>query len=169
MRILYLVSGYGACVEIGLVEGLGVIFAASIAPWGKAFFIISLTTNVFATSESRGRHPALFTRSLTQSLTPPHPSAALIAARLVWLSRRTKTYRAASALSHWDVVEMLVQSAAVYSATLASLMGTYLAGSNAQYICLDLLTPIIVRSPFLLPPSFPRPLPSPRRKNSTKC
>ncbi|KAM5545668.1 hypothetical protein V8D89_000706 [Ganoderma adspersum] len=111
------ISGYGACVEIGLVEGLGVIFASSIAPWGKAFFIISLTTNVFATT--------------------------LIAARLVWLSRRTKTYRTASALSHWDVVEMLVQSAAVYSATLASLMGTYLAGSNAQYICLDLLTPII--------------------------
>ena len=130
------------------MEGLGVIFAASIAPWGKAFFIISLTTNVFATSESRRRHPALSTRSLNHS--PHPPSAALIAARLVWLSRRTKTYRAASALSHWDVVEMLVQSAAVYSATLASLMGTYLAGSNAQYICLDLLTPIIVR-----------PLPSP--------
>ena len=74
----------------------------------------------------------------------------LIASRIVWLNRRMKkTYRAGG-LSHWDVVETLVQSAAVYSATLASLLGTYLAGSNAQYICLDLLTPIIVR-----------PLPSP--------
>ncbi|PIL34710.1 hypothetical protein GSI_03491 [Ganoderma sinense ZZ0214-1] len=111
------VTGYGACVEVGLMEGLSVVFASNIAPWGKAFFIISLTTNVFATT--------------------------LIAGRLLWLNRRTKTYRAAGALSYWDVVEMLVQSAAVYSATLASLMGTYLAGSNAQYICLDLLTPII--------------------------
>ena len=69
----------------------------------------------------------------------------MIAGRLVWLSRRVKTYRT-NGLSHWDVVETLVQSAAVYSATLASLLGTYLAGSNAQYICLDLLTPIIVSS-----------------------
>ena len=54
---------------------------------------------------------------------------------------------------------VLVQSAAVYSATLASLLGTYLAGSNAQYICLDLLTPIIVRplpSPLLPSPPFHR-------------
>lgn len=110
------VAGYGACVEIGLVEGLGVVFASNIAPWGKSFFVISLTTNVFTTFG--------------------------IAGRLVWLSRRMKSYRT-NGLSHWDVVETLVQSAAVYSATLASLLGTYLAGSNAQYICLDLLTPII--------------------------
>ncbi len=50
-----LVAGYGACVEIGLVEGYGIIFATNIAPWGKAFFIISLTTNVFATGECRSR------------------------------------------------------------------------------------------------------------------
>ncbi|KAI1793605.1 hypothetical protein LXA43DRAFT_196949 [Ganoderma leucocontextum] len=111
------VAGYGACVEIGLVEGLGIVFAANIAPWGRAFFVLSLTTNVFATI--------------------------LIAARIVWMNRRIKTYRAATGLSYWDVVETLVQSAAVYSAALASLLGTYLAGSNAQYICLDLLTPLI--------------------------
>ena len=46
----------------------------------------------------------------------------------------------------WDVVETLIQSAAIYSAALASLLGTYLAGSNAQYVCLDALQPLIVRA-----------------------
>ena len=45
----------------------------------------------------------------------------------------------------WEVVETLVQSASIYSAALASLLGTYLAGSNAQYVCLDALQPLIVR------------------------
>ena len=70
----------------------------------------------------------------------------LIAARIVWMNRRVKTYRAAAGGSHWEVIETLVQSAAVYSAALASLLGTYLAGSNAQYVCLDILQPLIVRS-----------------------
>ncbi|KAM5545500.1 hypothetical protein V8D89_000837 [Ganoderma adspersum] len=111
------VAGYGACVEIGLVKGVGAIFAESLQPWIRAFFSLSLTTNLIATL--------------------------LIAARIVWMNRRVKTYRAAAGGSHWEVVETLVQSAAVYSAALASLLGTYLAGSNAQYICLDILQPLI--------------------------
>ncbi|OBZ74481.1 hypothetical protein A0H81_05134 [Grifola frondosa] len=35
------------------------------------------------------------------------------------------------------------KSAAIYSVTLASLLGTYIANSNAQYICLDALQPLI--------------------------
>ncbi|KAI1793718.1 hypothetical protein LXA43DRAFT_1073066 [Ganoderma leucocontextum] len=111
------VAGYGACAEIGLVKGVGVIFAKSIAAWGEAFFALSLTTNMLATI--------------------------LIAGRIMWMNRRVKTYCAATGMSHWDVIETLVQSAAVYSAALASLLGTYLAGSNAQYICLDLISPLI--------------------------
>ena len=75
----------------------------------------------------------------------------LIASRIVWLNRRMKRYRAASGLSHWDVVETLVQSAAIYSAALISLLATYVAQSNAQYICIDALNPVIVRPPPLLP------------------
>ena len=53
-----------------------------------------------------------------------------------------------AATSQWDVIETLIQSAAIYSAALASLLGTYAAGSNAQYVCLDALQPLIVsRSP----------------------
>ena len=44
----------------------------------------------------------------------------------------------------WGVVETIVQSAAIYSISLITLLSTYLAGSNAQYICLDALQPIIV-------------------------
>lgn len=45
----------------------------------------------------------------------------------------------------WDVIQTLVESAAVYSAALASLLGVYVQGSNAQFIILDLLQPLIVR------------------------
>ncbi len=75
----------------------------------------------------------------------------LITARIMWSNRRIRKYRAANvATSQWDVIETLIQSAAIYSAGLASLLGTYAAGSNAQYVCLDALQPLIVRriSPF---------------------
>ena len=48
---VHVVAGYGACAEIGLVKGVGVVFAKSIASWGEAFFALSLTTNQLATCE----------------------------------------------------------------------------------------------------------------------
>ena len=66
----------------------------------------------------------------------------------MWSNRRVRKYRAGmAATSQWDVIETLIQSAAIYSAALASLLGTYVAGSNAQYVCLDILQPLIVRHP----------------------
>ena len=74
--------------------------------------------------------------------------AVLIAARIIWSNRRVRHFRAAAAAtSHWEVVETLIQSAAIYSAALASLLGTYLANSNAQYVVLDILQPLIVSPP----------------------
>ena len=58
---------------------------------------------------------------------------------------------AANATSQWDVIETLIQSAAIYSAALITLLTVYLAGSNAQFIVLDLMQPLIVRLS-LLPP-----------------
>ena len=52
-----------------------------------------------------------------------------------------------SATSQWDVIETLVQSAAIYSAALVTLLTVYLAGANAQFIVLDLMQPLIVRLP----------------------
>ncbi|KAI0753722.1 hypothetical protein C8Q74DRAFT_332339 [Fomes fomentarius] len=113
------VAGYGICYQLTQVTGTGAIFESNLVPWITSFFSLSLTTNVLATI--------------------------LITGRIVWSNQRVRKYRAgyASALTHWGVVETIVQSAAIYSAALISLLATYLAGSNAQYICLDSLQPLI--------------------------
>ncbi|KAI8992744.1 hypothetical protein BD414DRAFT_482056 [Trametes punicea] len=113
------IAGYGACAEVGLTKAGDAIFASNLQPWIESFFALSLTTNLLAT--------------------------VLITARIMWLNRRLRKYRAkgAPAGSHWEVIETMIQSAAIYSAALASLLGTYLADSNAQYICLDLIQPLI--------------------------
>ena len=76
----------------------------------------------------------------------------LIAARIMWSNRRVRRYRPKGvpvAGSHWEVIETMIQSAAIYSAALISLLGTYLANSNAQYVCLDTIQPLIVRCSIL--------------------
>lgn len=45
------VAGYGACVEIGLAQEGNAIFADNLQPWIRAFFSLSLTTNLLATCE----------------------------------------------------------------------------------------------------------------------
>ena len=71
----------------------------------------------------------------------------MITGRIIYSNHAVKKYRAGyAALTHWGVVETIVQSAAIYSAALISLLATYVSGSNAQYVCLDALQPIIVRT-----------------------
>ena len=41
-----------------------------------------------------------------------------------------------------------MQSAAFYSAAFVALLAVYIRGSNAQYVCLDLLQPLVVCLPF---------------------
>ena len=66
----------------------------------------------------------------------------------MWSNHKVKQYHLGE---RWSVLETIVQSAALYSAALVSLLATYVAGSNAQYVCLDALQPIIVsRPPFPL-------------------
>ena len=76
----------------------------------------------------------------------------------MWSNHKVKKYRTSyAALTHWTVIETIVQSAAIYSAALISLLATYVAQSNAQYICIDALNPVIVRPPLSsspLPPLF---------------
>ena len=59
----------------------------------------------------------------------------------MWSNHKVKQYHLGE---RWSVLETIVQSAALYSAALISLLATYVAGSNAQYVCLDALQPIIV-------------------------
>ena len=76
----------------------------------------------------------------------------LLSGRIIWSNYKVKQYHAGA---RWSVLETVVQSAALYSAALISLLTTYVAGSNAQYVCLDALQPIIVSTPptYLLPSS----------------
>ena len=78
----------------------------------------------------------------------------LLSGRIIWSNYKVKQYHAGA---RWSVLEAVVQSAALYSAALISLLTTYVAGSNAQYVCLDALQPIII-SARLLPSSRKVPL-----------
>ncbi|KAI0640930.1 hypothetical protein C8Q79DRAFT_423466 [Trametes meyenii] len=112
------VSGYGICVELTKIKGSGAIFEGNLAPWITSFFALSLTTNVLATL--------------------------LITGRIIWQNNKVRNYRAGyAAVTYWGVIETIIQSAAIYSAALISLLATYVSGSNAQYVCLDALQPLI--------------------------
>ncbi|KAI0742276.1 hypothetical protein C8Q80DRAFT_1107918 [Daedaleopsis nitida] len=112
------IAGYGACFQFTLISSAAAIFTSNLQPWITSFFVLSLTTNLSTTF--------------------------LITARIMWSNRRLRKYRAGvAATSQWDVIETLIQSAAIYSAALVSLLGTYASGSNAQYVCLDALQPLI--------------------------
>ncbi|TBU39011.1 hypothetical protein BD309DRAFT_970594 [Dichomitus squalens] len=112
------IAGYGICVVLTQIKGSGAIFSRNLVPWITSFFSLSLTTNVITTT--------------------------LISGRIMWSNYRVRRYRAGyAAVTHWGVVETIVQSAAIYSAALVSLLATYVSGSNAQYVCLDSLQPLI--------------------------
>ncbi|KAI0324274.1 hypothetical protein GY45DRAFT_432128 [Cubamyces sp. BRFM 1775] len=115
------VVGVEVCIQIADMKPGEEIFSSGLAPWARAFFSLSLATNLLATI--------------------------LIAAQLLRANQRAHQHRASvgegSESPYRKAIETIVQSAAIYSVALASLLGTYLASSNAQYICLDSMQPII--------------------------
>ncbi|KAM5534184.1 hypothetical protein V8D89_008983 [Ganoderma adspersum] len=108
------ISGYGVPINVALGGPSETIFSKHLVPWITSFFALSLTTNVLATI--------------------------LLSGRIMWSNHKVKQYHLGE---RWSVLETIVQSAALYSAALISLLATYVAGSNAQYVCLDALQPII--------------------------
>lgn len=46
---------------------------------------------------------------------------------------------------HWEVLETVIESAFISSAGLVALLSTYLVDSNAMYICMEAVQPLIVR------------------------
>ncbi|PIL26321.1 hypothetical protein GSI_12077 [Ganoderma sinense ZZ0214-1] len=108
------ISGYGVPINVALGGPSQTIFSGHLVPWITSFFVLSLTTNVLATF--------------------------LLSGRIMWSNYKVKQYHLGK---RWSVLETIVQSAALYSAALISLLATYLASSNAQYVCLDALQPII--------------------------
>ena len=136
------VSGYGICVVLTQIQGSDAIFARNLVPWITSFFSLSLTTNVIATSKRIRIY--FLCHDLRAGANPR--ILVLISGRIMWSNYRVRRYRAGyAAVTRWGVVETIVQSAAIYSAALVSLLTTYVSGSNAQYVCLDSLQPLIVR------------------------
>ncbi|OBZ74465.1 hypothetical protein A0H81_05110 [Grifola frondosa] len=111
------ISGYGGCYQFTTFTGLTLIFKSALKSWLATFTSISLCTNVLATI--------------------------LISAKIMWSNRKVRKYRTNIGPSCWDMIETLIQSAAIYSAALICLLATYAANSNAQDICLETMQPLI--------------------------
>lgn len=142
------VVSYGIPITVARVGGSDDIFSSQISPWITSFFALSLTTNVLATSEcfSTSSLHKNFQTSLRPLRTSSHTVyTVLLSGRILWSTYRVRLYHSGSRFS---VLETIVQSAALYSAALVSLLATYVARSNAQYVCLDTLQPIIVSTAF---------------------
>ncbi|PBK67234.1 hypothetical protein ARMSODRAFT_1086201 [Armillaria solidipes] len=109
------VGGFGATVAFSRAAPGAEVFLPNIVPWITSFISMTLCTNIVCTS--------------------------LIAYRIISIQRAVRgviqVNLARSALM------MVVESAAVYSASVLSLMITYTLGSNAQYTVLDLTAPLI--------------------------
>ena len=60
--------------------------------------------------------------------------------RIMWSNHKEKKYPASySVLTHWTVIETIVQTPTIYSAALIFALAMYVAQSNTQYICIDAL------------------------------
>ncbi|KAK0437129.1 uncharacterized protein EV420DRAFT_203608 [Desarmillaria tabescens] len=109
------VGGFGATVAFSHAAPGAEVFLPNIVPWITSFISMTLCTNIICTS--------------------------LIAYRILSIQRAVRNViqvkPARSALM------MVIESAAVYSASVLSLMITYTLGSNAQYTVLDLTAPLI--------------------------
>ncbi|KZT55227.1 hypothetical protein CALCODRAFT_518843 [Calocera cornea HHB12733] len=110
-----LTSGVGIEVAIASSKGSS-LFATGIAAWVTSFFSISLAQNVLTT--------------------------ALIVFRIWRVNMAGVGQMGQNSL--WPVITIILESGTIYSATLLCLLATYASGSFAQYICLDMLVPVIV-------------------------
>ncbi|KIY67878.1 hypothetical protein CYLTODRAFT_454087 [Cylindrobasidium torrendii FP15055 ss-10] len=89
------------------------------ASWVTSFIVLTLVTNVLCTL--------------------------LIAFRIIRIRRGVKNNAAlrGAAVPVDSVLAMIIESASIYSVSVIVFMVTYITGSNAQYILLDMMPPII--------------------------
>ncbi|KAI0324275.1 hypothetical protein GY45DRAFT_432170 [Cubamyces sp. BRFM 1775] len=113
------VSGIQSCSHVAWTKEDQDVFTNSDEPWIQAFFSLSLATNLLATI--------------------------LIMGRLICARRRVLRHCTEGIASPYrKALDTVIQSAAIYSVALATLLGMYLLKSNAQYVFLDTIQPIIV-------------------------
>ncbi|RDX45908.1 hypothetical protein OH76DRAFT_913596 [Lentinus brumalis] len=115
-------SGYGACVElITTFVTLGSSFffgPPTLPPLLATLYSLPVATNLLLT--------------------------ALIAGRITWtLVGTSKRDVLVVSNWHWEVLETVIESAFISSAGLVALLSTYLVDSNAMYICMEAVQPLI--------------------------
>jgi len=108
------VTGVGVITSFSRVSPEAQVF--SFARWVAAFFAITLATNVICTS--------------------------LIALRIWSVDRAGGRYRETKSALR-PVLAVVIESGAIYSASLTVLLAVYLSHSWAHFIVLDAITPII--------------------------
>lgn len=109
------VGGFGATVAFSQAAPGAEVFLPAIVPWITSFISMTLCTNVVCTF--------------------------LIAYRILNIQRAVRGL--AQVNTARSALMMILESAAVYSASVVSLMVTYTINSNAQYTVLDLTAPLI--------------------------
>jgi len=107
-------SGIGILYSFAKVVPQADIFVNELQNWITSFFSLTLATNIVCTS--------------------------LVALRIWWINRSIMTF-----LDHnyYPIIFLVLESGAVYSATLTALLILYKTGSWFQYVLLDAISPIV--------------------------
>ncbi|KAJ7682235.1 hypothetical protein DFH06DRAFT_971399 [Mycena polygramma] len=117
------VSGYMTCARFAKIQPGSTVFDDSLDAWIKAFFSIAVAQNIITTS--------------------------LMAWRIATINRQSSSYRVGRG-NLMPMLRILVESAALYLAAEVILLFLYVTNNNAQYILLEVITPIVVRVVLLL-------------------
>ncbi|KAJ7613303.1 hypothetical protein DFH06DRAFT_1484767 [Mycena polygramma] len=114
-------AGYGAIYIVSTVQPGNPIFLSNVAPWITSWFSLTLVTNVTCTG--------------------------LIAYKIINTRQGFRGLGIGIRVGHKDPLAasliVIVESAAIYSATLIVLLVSYVCGSNVQYVIIDLIIPVI--------------------------
>lgn len=114
------VSGYGATYEFSKAAPGAQVFLPDIVPWVTSFIALTFSTNVICT--------------------------ALIVIRILSVQRAIggiSTVNSSRVNLSLKAIIIVTESAALYSASVLSLLISYSLGSNGQYTVLDLTSPLI--------------------------
>ncbi|KAJ6519377.1 hypothetical protein C8R45DRAFT_19776 [Mycena sanguinolenta] len=116
MVIASAVSGYMTCAIFAKIHPGSTVFNNALDAWIKTFFAIAVAQNVITTT--------------------------LMAWRIADAEKQSSAYRTSKS-NLIPILRILVESAALYLTAEIILLILYVANSNAQYIVLEAITPII--------------------------
>ncbi|KAI0710098.1 hypothetical protein C8Q76DRAFT_798856 [Earliella scabrosa] len=107
-------SGVGILYSFARVVPEAEIFVEELQQWIVSFFSLTLATNIICTG--------------------------LVALRIWWMNRAIMNF---ASNSYHPIIFLVLESGAVYSATLTTLLILYKTGSWFQYVLLDAISPIV--------------------------